>query len=90
MNYDVTVKTIPERYAATVHTVIPRYEKDQESSFFSFFPDGGSPFGFSPEGGASCFPPSGPPLLLSEEDSVTSVIASPVDAVPSLYATSFT
>ena len=77
MNYDVTVKTIPER-------------KDQESSFFSLFPDGGSPFGFSPEGGASCFPPSGPPLLLSEEDSVTSVIASPVDAVPSLYATPFT
>ena len=28
MNYDVTVKTIPERYAATVHTVIPRYEDE--------------------------------------------------------------
>ncbi len=29
MNYDVNVKTIPERYAATVHTVIPRYEDEQ-------------------------------------------------------------
>lgn len=28
MNYDVTIKTIPERYAATVHTVIPRYEDE--------------------------------------------------------------
>ena len=28
MNYDETVKTIPERYAATVHTVIPRYEDE--------------------------------------------------------------
>ena len=26
MNYDVTVKTIPERYAATVHMVVPHYE----------------------------------------------------------------
>ena len=70
--------------------LVAEVKKDQESSFFSFFPDGGSPFGFSPEGGASWSPPSGPPLLLSEEDSVTSVIASPVDAVPSLYATPFT
>ena len=29
MSYDVTVKTIPERYAATVHMVIPRYEDEQ-------------------------------------------------------------
>ena len=28
MSYNVTVKTIPERYAATVHTVIPRYEDE--------------------------------------------------------------
>jgi DNA-binding transcriptional MerR regulator/effector-binding domain-containing protein len=28
MSFDVTVKTIPERYAATVHTVIPRYEDE--------------------------------------------------------------
>ena len=28
MNYDVTVKTIPERYAATVHMVVPRYEDE--------------------------------------------------------------
>ena len=28
MNYDVTVKTIPERYAATVHTIIPKYEDE--------------------------------------------------------------
>ena len=26
MSFDVTVKTIPERYAATVHTIIPKYE----------------------------------------------------------------
>lgn len=29
MSYDVTVKTIPERYAATVHMMIPRYEDEQ-------------------------------------------------------------
>ncbi len=29
MNYNVTVKTIPERYAATVHMIIPRYEDEQ-------------------------------------------------------------
>ena len=29
MSYDVTVKTIPERYAATVHMTIPRYEDEQ-------------------------------------------------------------
>ncbi|SKB66988.1 DNA-binding transcriptional regulator, MerR family [Lachnospiraceae bacterium] len=29
MSYDVTVKTIPERYAATVHMIIPRYEDEQ-------------------------------------------------------------
>ena len=28
MSFNVTVKTIPERYAATVHTVIPRYEDE--------------------------------------------------------------
>jgi DNA-binding transcriptional MerR regulator len=28
MNFDVTIKTIPERYAATVHTTIPRYEEE--------------------------------------------------------------
>ena len=28
MSFDVTVKTIPERYAATVHMVIPRYEDE--------------------------------------------------------------
>ena len=28
MNYDITVKTIPERYAATVQMVIPRYEDE--------------------------------------------------------------
>ncbi len=28
MNYDVNVKTIPERYAATVHMIIPRYEDE--------------------------------------------------------------
>ena len=28
MKYDVTVKTIPERFAATVQTVIPRYEDE--------------------------------------------------------------
>ena len=28
MSYNVTVKTIPERYAATVHTTIPRYEDE--------------------------------------------------------------
>ena len=28
MNFDVTVKTIPERYAATVHMVIPHYEDE--------------------------------------------------------------
>lgn len=28
MNYNVTVKTIPARYAATVHTTIPRYEDE--------------------------------------------------------------
>lgn len=28
MNFDVTVKTIPERYAATVKMVIPRYEDE--------------------------------------------------------------
>ena len=28
MNYDVNVKTIPERYAATVQMVIPRYEDE--------------------------------------------------------------
>ena len=29
MKYDVTVKIIPERYAATVHMIIPRYEDEQ-------------------------------------------------------------
>lgn len=33
MSYDVTVKTIPERYAATVHMIIPRY--DQEGTIWS-------------------------------------------------------
>ena len=28
MNYDVTVRTIPERYAATVQMVVPRYEDE--------------------------------------------------------------
>ena len=28
MSYDVTVKTIPERYAATVHMIVPRYEDE--------------------------------------------------------------
>ena len=28
MNYDVTIKTIPARYAATVHMIIPRYEAE--------------------------------------------------------------
>lgn len=28
MNYDVTIKTIPERYAATVHMIIPHYENE--------------------------------------------------------------
>ena len=28
MNYSVTIKTIPERYAATVHMTIPRYEEE--------------------------------------------------------------
>ena len=28
MSYNVTLKTIPERYAATVHMVIPRYEDE--------------------------------------------------------------
>ncbi|MGN1135965.1 MAG: helix-turn-helix domain-containing protein [Oscillospiraceae bacterium] len=28
MSFNVTVKTIPERYAATVHTVIPHYEDE--------------------------------------------------------------
>ena len=28
MSFDVTVKTIPERYAATVHTIIPKYEDE--------------------------------------------------------------
>ena len=28
MSFDVTVKTIPERYAAAVHTVIPKYEDE--------------------------------------------------------------
>ena len=28
MNYNVTVKTIPARYAATVHMTIPRYEEE--------------------------------------------------------------
>jgi len=26
MSYNVTLKTIPERYAATVHMILPRYE----------------------------------------------------------------
>ena len=28
MEFDVNVKTIPERYAATVQMVIPRYEEE--------------------------------------------------------------
>ena len=28
MNYDVTIKTFPARYAATVSTTIPRYEEE--------------------------------------------------------------
>ena len=28
MNYNVTIKTIPERYAATFQTIIPRYEDE--------------------------------------------------------------
>ena len=28
MNYNVTIKTIPARYAATVHMTIPRYEDE--------------------------------------------------------------
>ncbi|MBR2811813.1 MAG: MerR family transcriptional regulator, partial [Solobacterium sp.] len=28
MNYNITLKTIPERYAATVHMTIPRYEDE--------------------------------------------------------------
>ena len=28
MGFDVTVKTIPERYAATVHMIVPRYEDE--------------------------------------------------------------
>lgn len=28
MNFDVTVKTIPERYSATVHMVVPHYEDE--------------------------------------------------------------
>ena len=28
MNYNVTLKTIPARYAATVHAIIPRYEQE--------------------------------------------------------------
>lgn len=28
MNYNITIKTIPARYAATVHTIIPRYEDE--------------------------------------------------------------
>lgn len=28
MNYNVSIKTIPERYAATVHTTIPHYEDE--------------------------------------------------------------
>ena len=28
MNYNVTLKTIPERYAATIHMTIPRYEDE--------------------------------------------------------------
>ena len=28
MSYDVSIKTIPERYAATVHMTIPRYEDE--------------------------------------------------------------
>ena len=28
MNYNVTIRTIPARYAATVHTTIPRYEDE--------------------------------------------------------------
>ena len=35
MKYDVTVKTIPERYVASVRQVIPNY--DQEGSLWSIF-----------------------------------------------------
>ena len=28
MNYDVTIKTLPERYAATVRMTIPRYQDE--------------------------------------------------------------
>ena len=28
MSFDVNVKTIPERYAATVHMIVPRYEDE--------------------------------------------------------------
>lgn len=28
MQYNVTIKTIPERYAACVHTIIPRYSEE--------------------------------------------------------------
>lgn len=28
MSFDVTVKTIPERYAATVHMIVPHYEDE--------------------------------------------------------------
>ena len=28
MQYNVTIKTIPERYAACIHTVIPRYQDE--------------------------------------------------------------
>ena len=31
MSYSVTVKTIPERYAATVRMIIPRYEDEQKA-----------------------------------------------------------
>ncbi len=31
MSYNVTVKTIPERYAATVRMIIPRYEDEQRA-----------------------------------------------------------
>ena len=28
MNYDVTIRTIPERYATTVQMIVPRYEDE--------------------------------------------------------------
>ena len=28
MSYDVTIKTIPARYAATVRMIVPRYEDE--------------------------------------------------------------